>query len=1742
MENIRKSKALSLMLALALIVSSIVPTGFVAFADTQTVFLEDFSKSSLTGTYADGSFVGNHDVTWQYTHSRDQENFPIDGKGLMLRRGSDGSLTSSTISGGITDFSLDMKKAYTGNATRQLKLLINGNEVAQSQIFGNTTEDTGVHSFVVKNINIEGDVVIEIRYVETTTTNRQITIDNLRWSAYGHSLPDEGGDTGGDEGGDEGGDTGGDEGDLPNITSLSHIRNILNGLGQDGKSTETFTVQGTIIGITGNGQNVYIQDATGNVLVRTASATSGLTVGKTIQATGSPQNYRHLGQFFVGDVSTLKVLDLPEQLIEPELITLSDINESREATLIKVKALEVVSVSTGSSYNVVVKDAQGTTITVRVENTIPAAHFTVGKIYDFTGMVGQFSTSGANVGYQIMPRFAADAVEVTIDDTEAPVIDHEPVLENNIARDLRIAARVTDNRKVSAVTLKHRQVGAETFESIPMVVLEGQYTAIVPKNALSLAGHEYFIVATDDINEARHPLGEAFHSVSIVETDITGPSITRVIPSENQVIPDDGGMVGYRVEYADPSGIDLEAIKLYVNDVDVTSGATVTDHAISYTPDGPHAKGDYRLRVFVKDTLGNVTEKTWTFTVGERSFNFYFGQLHSHTTLSDGQGTVQEAYAWARDQGKADFFAVTDHSNWFDNDRDWAKSTRWQTLKDTANAFNDDGNFVAISGYEMTWSGSTGGWGHINTFNTEWFESRSNAQMDLKNYYERIAQDRTSISQLNHPGKTFGDFADFGFYTKAADDVVHLIEVANGEGPVRGSGYFPSYEYYTRALDKGWHVAPSNNQDNHRGNWVSANTARTVVLSETLDRESIFEAIRALRVYSTEDSNLEISYTVNGQMMGSTLESPERLAFDISINDPDANDIIKKVSIISDGGTVVKSQTFDSNVVNWTFELPSQYTYYYVRVDQADKDIAVTAPVWAGNVVMVGLSDLSIAQDPMILGTENTLTATVYNNGALPLTGATVEFFVGAIAPENKIGESTVSTVMPSSVAKASIAWTATAVGEQKLFARMVTTVDGELRTFTVDNTVLVGREGELPVIMIDAAHFNAYVSGVYPGKIETLRQVTKDNRYMLIENKETITDAVLEKVNILMLADPASRARDHYVPKVYTDEEVAAITRYVEAGGHVIITSGADYGDATGELGNAEQSNKVLRSIGSNLRFNDDQVIDRTKNGGQIFRLYFDQYESPLYGLTQSIAPSNTFSFYSGNSVLLKEGGDQSAIDWLVKGHSTTESDDADKQGDNTPVAKGDVRVLAAEELSGGGKVVVGGTTFYSDFETANSDNAYSNLELTMNILKWMIGTQEAPVKTIAEVRTDADGDGVPDYLGQRFTVEGRITAQSEAVTPKNAFFEVIYVQDETGGITVFGVSQTLLPLGTKVRITGTVGQYENDSQLALSNELVDVVVLDVPLEIPAPKLMSTGDSMLEVNEGWLVQVEGIVTRIDQDGDNAIYINDGSGEARIYLNGYIGDGSGNLETVGKWDPEIKVGSKVRAIGLSAEDMVGPRIRVRNTNDIILLTEETRMSASIRADKAEWIYEDSDELEIYVLLNAVTLLEGVDFDVTFDSEILKFKRVTPMQGSFVIQRVNEYTGKIRFAGVYDEAIVSASDLVLVKITFERLNDLSAETVVALTHLNAVDDDRFESVELKDATLNLTLTKYSDLVDVNKDGLVNLKDVTDAKRHHRKTKDDTNWDLIKHFDINRDGTIDIIDLNIIFDEVMKVDRP
>ena len=41
----------------------------------------------------------------------------------------------------------------------------------------------------------------------------------------------------------------------------------------------------------------------------------------------------------------------------------------------------------------------------------------------------------------------------------------------------------------------------------------------------------------------------------------------------------------------------------------------------------------------------------------------YFGNLHSHTSYSDGSGTPRDAFKHARDVAQLDFLAITEHNH-----------------------------------------------------------------------------------------------------------------------------------------------------------------------------------------------------------------------------------------------------------------------------------------------------------------------------------------------------------------------------------------------------------------------------------------------------------------------------------------------------------------------------------------------------------------------------------------------------------------------------------------------------------------------------------------------------------------------------------------------------------------------------------------------------------------------------------------------------------------------------------------------------------------------------------------------------------------------------------------------------------------------------------------------------------------------------------------------------------------------
>ncbi|MFR6086427.1 MAG: hypothetical protein ACLUIX_03765 [Oscillospiraceae bacterium] len=108
---------------------------------------------------------------------------------------------------------------------------------------------------------------------------------------------------------------------------------------------------------------------------------------------------------------------------------------------------------------------------------------------------------------------------------------------------------------------------------------------------------------------------------------------------------------------------------------------------------------------------------------------------------------------------------------------------------------------------------------------------------------------------------------------------------------------------------------------------------------------------------------------------------------------------------------------------------------------------------------------------------------------------------------------------------------------------------------------------------------------------------------------------------------------------------------------------------------------------------------------------------------------------------------------------------------------------VMATEQLEGRGMVVVSGAAFMSNFEVqaSISDNGseknYSNYKICENLLRLINPVQITP---IAEVQAQTED-------GYKYTIEGVVTSNASGYDKETAFFDCIYVQDETGGINCF-------------------------------------------------------------------------------------------------------------------------------------------------------------------------------------------------------------------------------------------------------------------------------------------------------------------------------------------------------------------
>ena len=866
----------------------------------------------------------------------------------------------------------------------------------------------------------------------------------------------------------------------------------------------------------------------------------------------------------------------------------------------------------------------------------------------------------------------------------------------------------------------------------------------------------------------------------------------------------------------------------------------------------------------------------------ELDWNLYFGQLHAHTDISDGDGSVEDAFQYASQVDGLDFFAVTDHSDSFDNagagaigkdgtdiSADWAAGKRA-----AASVTGED--FVGLFGFEMTWPEDKQ-LGHISTFNTPGWQTRdqedfTNVTTALENYYKALTTVSGSVSQFNHPDDIHGNFERFDHYSPKYDAAVSLLEVAGEDGVV-------DCAYYDLALDEGWHVAPTNNQNNHNGQWGDASDARTVVLAKDLTEKSLYAAMKGRRVYATQDSDLAIFYELNGAVMGSILPKSKEAEITVFLSDP-TDEAIGSVEVVADGGEVIHSAYVGTPAQMLELSVSGGHSYYYLRITQPDGDVAVTAPVWMDGYDDIGIESFTSDTLTPARDEEIGLTVELYNDES-------VEFDLDALslyADETLVSTvSDLGEVAGMSTLDYTFSYAHPELGVTEFRVEAAGSVNGEDRTYEDTLSLSFHVPEQVKRIAVDASHGNSGVD--------------KLNRLKAIAAKVNIAVDILdselpENSDLLLITAPA---------EAFDEESVENVSSFAENGGTVILCGQSDMGDLSG-LHTSGELNRLLEAMGATMRLNDDTASSISTN---VF--------NPDSGLTKSLTQKQTYTQRAGCTVNPGNGT------WLVKSRSV----DADGQD----TGKGAV-LLAFEKLSGGGKVYVSGGLFLEDNAMKEPDNVWKSVSGNQGIVEALLKIERAAypeLVTIGEMRSGK--------AGEIYHIRGWATSGTSR--PGNIFLDTIYLQDDTGGVALVPFTEEDIKVGTPIE---AVGQKEIHSGNVVL-KIIDYEVLDEPLYNYTPKTTPNEDAMdYEANGGRLMQVEGKVTDVTPTnrgkGVARITLKDGNGDfAEILIEDDIvsgADGKNNLAS------QVKKGRTVRAIGILHLDSDGtPVLRVRNCDEVV---------------------------------------------------------------------------------------------------------------------------------------------------------------------------------------------------------------
>jgi len=328
-----------------------------------------------------------------------------------------------------------------------------------------------------------------------------------------------------------------------------------------------------------------------------------------------------------------------------------------------------------------------------------------------------------------------------------------------------------------------------------------------------------------------------------------------------------------------------------------------------------------------------------------------WGDLQIHTGISDGTGTPEDAYVYARDVAALDVAVVTDHDHWGMRFLD-ADVAQWERIKSAAEEAYVPGRFVTAVGYE--WTNWVHGHRHV-----VFFDDRAEIFSALDDRYDTppelwaALRGRDAMTIAHHSA---GGPVAVNWAYPPDPELEPLTEIVSVHGQSEasttpGAIYDPvPGNFVIDQLSKGYRLGYIGSTDGHDGHpglghLAAPSGGLAGIVGADRTRESVAKALRARRVYATNGVRIILRFELDGHPMGSVIPAPSS-ASTAKVRAVGTT-AVSGIELVRSGRTVERAPHADPVAYReWTLEGLSSGEFVYVRVLQEDGGIAWSSPIF----------------------------------------------------------------------------------------------------------------------------------------------------------------------------------------------------------------------------------------------------------------------------------------------------------------------------------------------------------------------------------------------------------------------------------------------------------------------------------------------------------------------------------------------------------------------------------------------------------------------------------------------------------------------------------------------------------------------------------------------------------------------------------------------------------------------------